>query len=50
MAELIRRKLETSTIQQSEWTPPAVDPLLALTGMWSDGTLTENLDEELYDL
>lgn len=50
MAELIRRKLNGSPEKEPEWTPPETDPLLEVAGMWSDGTLTENLDEELYDL
>jgi hypothetical protein len=47
MAELIRRKLEVPE-PESELAEP--DPLLAVAGLWSDGTLCENLDEELYDL
>jgi hypothetical protein len=52
MAELIRRKLDVadSAADVADWKPPKPNPLRELAGMWSDGTLTANLDEELYDL
>ena len=51
MAELIRRKLDSPKAEaEPEWQPPETDPLLRVAGIGSDGTLTQNLDEELYDL
>ena len=50
MAELIRRKLDVSEPPTDDSAEES-DPILALAGMCTGGpSLTENLDEELYDL
>ena len=46
MAELIRHRLRGSGRVRAK--QPTVDPLSELEGMIHDGTLTKNLDEELY--
>ena len=50
MAALIRSKLEAaSTSKTADWSGD--DPLLRIAGICrGDGKLTENLDEELYDI
>ena len=48
MAELIRLKLEAP--QASSGESEEEDPLLAVAGIINDGTLTKNLDQDLYDL
>jgi hypothetical protein len=46
MADLIRRKLETKEAPD----PEEPDPLLEVAGIGSDGTLCDNLDEDLYEI
>lgn len=48
MAELIRMRIESP--ENESTTLGEEDPLLAVSGIISDGTLTENLDRDLYEL
>lgn len=49
MAQLIRSRLEESPLPNSA-RHTTRDVLSAMEGIVSDGTLTQNLDEEIYDL
>jgi len=46
MAQLILCRLQN----ESAPGPAGSAPLLEVSGIFSDGTLTRNIDEELYDL
>ena len=48
MAELIRSKLEQQP--RKTRTGQKKDPLSKVIGIVQDGTLTRNIDEEIYDL
>ncbi len=49
MAQLIRSRLDESSLPNSAHHATR-DVLSAMEGIVSDGTLTQGLDEELYDL
>lgn len=48
MAELIRARLERGSHRRAQKPVPKRDPLLDVIGIIHDGTLTQNLDEDLY--
>ena len=48
MAELIRTRLERRRARPAGKAAPRRDPLLDVIGIIHDGTLTQNLDEDLY--
>lgn len=52
MAQLIRARLEQGRARRSRRSKDLVldDPLLKVAGIIHDGTLTRNLDEELYEI
>ena len=50
MAELIRTRLQGGRSGRRRRTRPLRDPLLEVAGIISDGTLNQNLDEELYGI
>ena len=48
MAELIRARLERGSHRRAQKPVPKRHPLLDVIGIIHDGTLTQNLDEDLY--
>jgi hypothetical protein len=46
MSEIVRRRLKSAGPLDLE----EADPLLEVAGLFSDGTLCENLDEDLYEI
>jgi len=48
MAELIRARLERGSHRRAQKPVPKRGPLLDVIGIIHDGTLTQNLDEDLY--
>ena len=48
MAELIRTRLERGSRRRTQKPASKRDPLLDVIGIIHDGTLTQNLDEDLY--
>jgi hypothetical protein len=50
MAELIRSRLQGGRTGRRRRVNPLRDPILEVAGIISDGTLNQNLDEELYEI